>query len=73
MVFNNGLDNPPEYTSLGEIGSLYNPQGISDIFRVGDTLYAFVANIDNSTITRLYFRVVIMQHLLPRPKEIHPR
>jgi gliding motility-associated-like protein len=55
MVFNNGLNNPPEYTSLGEIGSLYNPQGISDVFRVGDTLYAFVANIDNSTITRLYF------------------
>ena len=55
MVFNNGLDNPPEYTSLGETGNLYNPQGISDVFRVGDTLYAFVANIDNSTITRLYF------------------
>jgi gliding motility-associated-like protein len=55
MVFNNGLDNPPEYTSMGEIGNLFNPQGISDVFRVGDTLYAFVANIDNSTITRLYF------------------
>ena len=55
IVFNNGLNNPPEYTSLGETGSLYNPQGISDVFRVGDTLYAFVANIDNSTITRLYF------------------
>jgi gliding motility-associated-like protein len=55
MVFDNGLDNPPDFTSLGEIGSLYNPQGISDVFRVGDTLYAFVANIDNSTITRLYF------------------
>jgi gliding motility-associated-like protein len=55
MVFNNGLDNPPEYTSMGRTGNLFNPQGISDIFRVGDTLYAFVANIDNSTITRLYF------------------
>jgi gliding motility-associated-like protein len=55
LVFNNGLDNPPEYTSMGVIGSLFNPQGISDVFRVGDTLYAFVANIDNSTITRLYF------------------
>jgi gliding motility-associated-like protein len=55
MVFNGGLDNPPAYTSLGETGNLYNPQGISDVFRVGDTLYAFVANIDNSTITRLYF------------------
>ncbi len=55
MVFNNGLDNPPEYTSLGETGNLYGPQGISDVFRVGDTLYAFVANIDNNTLTRLYF------------------
>ena len=55
MVFNNGLDSPPEFTSLGETGNLYNPQGISDVFRVGDTLYAFVANIDNNTITRLYF------------------
>lgn len=55
MVFSDGLGNPPTYTSLGETGNLYNPQGISDVFRVGDTLYAFVANIDNSTITRLYF------------------
>jgi gliding motility-associated-like protein len=55
MVFNNGLENPPEYTSMGRTGNLFNPQGISDVFRVGDTLYAFVANIDNSTITRLYF------------------
>jgi gliding motility-associated-like protein len=55
MVFNNGLDNPPEYTSLGKTGNLFNPQGISDVFRAGDTLYAFVANIDNSTITRLDF------------------
>jgi gliding motility-associated-like protein len=55
MVFNEGLANPPEYTSMGQIGNLFNPQGISDVFRVGDTLYAFVANIDNSTITRLYF------------------
>lgn len=54
LVFNNGLDNPPEYTSLGEIGNLFTPHGISDVFRVGDTLYAFVANF-NSTITRLYF------------------
>lgn len=55
LVFNEGLGSQPEYTSLGETGNLYNPQGISDVFRVGDTLYAFVANIDNSTITRLYF------------------
>jgi gliding motility-associated-like protein len=55
MEFNNGIDSIPGFTSLGEVGNLYNPQGISDVFRVGDTLYAFVANIDNSSITRLYF------------------
>jgi gliding motility-associated-like protein len=55
MDFNNGADNLPDFTSLGEVGNLYNPQGISDVFRVGDTLYAFVANIDNNSITRLYF------------------
>jgi gliding motility-associated-like protein len=55
LEFNNGLDNEPEFIPLGDIGNLYNPQGISDIFRVGDELYAFVANIDNSSITRLNF------------------
>ncbi|MBN1597425.1 MAG: T9SS type B sorting domain-containing protein [Bacteroidales bacterium] len=55
MEFYNGLNSDPEFTSLGEIGSLYNPQGISDVFRVGDTLFTFVANIDNSTLTRMYF------------------
>jgi gliding motility-associated-like protein len=55
MDFNNGIDSIPDFTSLGEVGNLYNPQGISDVFRVGDTLYAFVTNIDNNSITRLYF------------------
>jgi gliding motility-associated-like protein len=55
MEFNNGIDSIPDFTSLGDVGNLYNPHGISDVFRVGDTLYAFVANIDNNSITRLYF------------------
>jgi len=55
MEFNQGIDQPPEFVSLGEQGVLFNPHGISDVFRVGDTLYTFVANIDNSTITRLFF------------------
>lgn len=55
LDFNNGLGSVPEFTSLGEIGGLFNPQGISDVFRVGDDLHAFVANIDNSTLTRLTF------------------
>jgi len=55
MEFNRGIDQPPDFVSLGDPGSLYNPHGISDVFRVGDTLYTFVANIDNSSITRLFF------------------
>lgn len=55
MEFNDRLDGDPEFRSLGEIGDLYNPHGISEVFRVGDTLYTFVANIDNSTLTRLFF------------------
>jgi gliding motility-associated-like protein len=55
MDFNRGIDQSPDFLSLGDPGSLFNPHGISDVFRVGDTLYAFVANIDNSSITRLYF------------------
>ena len=55
MEFNQGIDQPPEFVSLGHQGNLFNPHGISDVFRVGDTLYTFVANIDNSTITRLFF------------------
>ena len=55
MEFNSGIENAPDFTSLGTVGNLYNPQGISDVFRVGDTLYAFIANIDNNSITRLYF------------------
>jgi gliding motility-associated-like protein len=55
MEFNQGIDQPPDFVSLGDQGILYNPHGISDVFRVGDTLYTFVANIDNSTLTRLFF------------------
>ncbi len=55
MDFTRGIDQSPDFLSLGDPGSLFNPHGISDVFRVGDTLYAFVANIDNSSITRLYF------------------
>ena len=55
LEFTNGLDQLPSFTSLGTVGNLYNPHGLSDIFRIGDTLYTYVANIDNSTLTRLYF------------------
>jgi gliding motility-associated-like protein len=55
MEFNDGIDHIPDFSSLGDLGNLYSPHGISDVFRVGDTLYAFITNIDNNTITRLCF------------------
>ena len=51
--FNDGILNEPVFTFLGEMNDLYNPHGLSNVFRIGDSLYAFVANIDNSTLTRI--------------------
>ena len=53
LDFNDGILEEPEFTSPGAMDNLYNPHGFSDVFRIGDTLYTFVTNIDNSTITRL--------------------
>ncbi len=55
LDFNDGITEVPAFTSLGETSNLFGPIGISDIFRVGDTLYTFVSNNENSTITRLFF------------------
>lgn len=55
LDFDRGLSKEPQFTSLGETGGMYNPQGISDVFRIGDTLYTFVANAGNSTLSLLYF------------------
>ena len=55
LEFENGLGAQPTYTSLGELDGFNGPQGISDVFRVGDDLYAYIVNIDGSTITRMRF------------------
>jgi gliding motility-associated-like protein len=55
LDFEMGIEEQPTFTSLGETGDLYNPQGISDVLRIGDTLYTFVANAGNSSITLLFF------------------
>jgi gliding motility-associated-like protein len=41
--------------SLGNIGGLDVPVSFSDMFRYGDTLYVFVTNFGNSTMSILYF------------------
>jgi gliding motility-associated-like protein len=53
LDFNDGILNKPVFTLLGEMDNLYNPHGLSNVFRINDSLYAFVANVDNSTLTRL--------------------
>ncbi len=53
LDFNEGILEEPAFTALGAMDNLYNPHGFSDVFRIGDSLYAFVANVDNSTLTRL--------------------
>ncbi len=55
LDFNHGINEEPGFISPGETGNLFGPHGISDIFRVGDTLYTFVTNSENSTVTRLFF------------------
>ncbi len=55
LDFDYGITGEPGFISLGEVSDIYGPHGISDIFRVGDTLYTFVTNMENSTITRLFF------------------
>jgi gliding motility-associated-like protein len=53
LDFNAGILEEPEFTSLGAMDNLENPRSFSEVFRIGDTLYTFVTNINNSTLTRL--------------------
>ncbi len=41
--------------SLGSSGGMSFPHSISTLFREGNSLYAFVTNVDNNTISRLVF------------------
>lgn len=45
----------PSFTPLGKSSQLFNPQGISPVFRIGDSIIVFVANIDNSSISQIIF------------------
>jgi len=53
LDFYDGFLEEPEFTSLGAMDNLYDPHGFSDVFRIGDTLYTYVTNTDNSSLTRL--------------------
>jgi len=54
MEFDN-IDSDPVFEIVGSADYLFNPQGISDVYRIEDSLFVYVANIDNSTIAQIKF------------------
>jgi len=55
LSFPNGITSIPNGVSIGNIGNISFPHHISEIFRVGDSLYSFIMNVSNNSITRLCF------------------
>jgi len=55
LTFPTGLLSSPQGVSLGNIANFAFPHHISELFRVGDSLYTFIMNVNNSTISRLCF------------------
>jgi uncharacterized protein (TIGR02145 family) len=55
LVFPTGITGSVTGTVLGNIGSLAQPHSFSEIFRQNDTLYAYITNRQNGTLTRLTF------------------
>jgi len=55
LTFPNGLLSSPLGTTLGNIANFDFPHHISEMFRVGDSLYTFIMNVNNNTISRLCF------------------
>ena len=54
LDFGNDLAATPGYESLGNIGIMDQPHGLSPVYREGNSLYLLIANINN-TLTRLHF------------------
>lgn len=57
IAFPWGISGDPVVTTIGNIGILNQPYGISEFQRIGDTVYGFVANYGSSEMTRLFFPV----------------
>ncbi len=55
LNFPSGITGPVTGTALGNIGNLNRPSQFSELFRVGDTLFLYVTNRQDFTITRLRF------------------
>jgi uncharacterized protein (TIGR02145 family) len=55
LTFPNGIMGTVTGTILGNIGGLAQPHSFSEIFRQNDTLFAYITNRTNGTLTRLTF------------------
>ncbi|MCX6249136.1 MAG: SBBP repeat-containing protein, partial [Bacteroidetes bacterium] len=55
LSFSGGIAGTVTATSLGNTGGFGRPDSFSQIFRQNDSLFAYVMNYDNSTLTRLSF------------------
>lgn len=55
LTFPSGILGPVTGTVLGNIGGLARPHSFSEIFRQNDTLYAYITNRNNGTLTKLTF------------------
>ncbi|MEI6434315.1 MAG: PKD-like domain-containing protein, partial [Bacteroidota bacterium] len=55
LTFPTGITGTISGSPLGNIGSMSRPNTFSELFRVGDTLFVYVLNRMNFTITRLRF------------------
>ncbi|MBN9383859.1 MAG: gliding motility-associated C-terminal domain-containing protein [Chitinophagaceae bacterium] len=55
LNFGTDITSAPAATNLGNTGNLSFPHSISDLFRVGNDIYAFILNNSNNTLTRIRF------------------
>jgi len=55
LSFPAGITGPVTGTILGNIGNLAQPHSFSELFRQNDTLFAYITNRFNGTLTRLMF------------------
>ena len=55
LTFPNGLLNSPSGITLGNVASFSFPHHISELFRIGDDLFAFVLNVNSNSISRIKF------------------
>ncbi len=55
LDFETNLTSPLKGQSLGNGGNMDFPHSISTMFREGNSLYAFITNVNNNTVTRLVF------------------